>query len=216
MCLIFRSFSFDTACPHFVNCSHHPEIQYRTRLSSDLAWKWLKLGVAVPSRGLSSSRTSVSMATFAFVSAGAVALSPQTRAPLSSRRGTRYASARRRSAMPAMCVTTDATQSSEEEVLDEKAMRAAEIHEVLSGLEEFKSRIVEDATRLAKKVRGKSRARSYRESRDRLRVLTVMNRATRTAPKKQLESALAEHPDILKIDGHIAKLQEELKQLGDR
>lgn len=56
-----------------------------------------------------------------------------------------------------MCVT--ANQAQEGEVLDEKAMRAAEIHEVLSGLEDFKSRIVEDATRLAKKVRGKFGAR---------------------------------------------------------
>ena len=46
-----------------------------------------------------------------------------------------------------------------------------------------------DATRLAKKVR---------------------------APKKRLEAALASHPDILKIDGHIAELEEELKMLGDR
>lgn len=36
------------------------------------------------------------------------------------------------------------------------------------------------------------------------------------APKKQLEAALAKHPDILKIDGHIAELQEELKNIGDR
>ena len=46
-----------------------------------------------------------------------------------------------------------------------------------------------DATKLAKKVR---------------------------APKKELEAALAAHPDILKIDGHIAELEEELKVLGDR
>lgn len=46
-----------------------------------------------------------------------------------------------------------------------------------------------DATKLAKKVR---------------------------APKKQLEAALASHPDIIKIDGHIAELEEELKILGDR
>lgn len=46
-----------------------------------------------------------------------------------------------------------------------------------------------DATKLAKKVR---------------------------APKKQLEAALAAHPDILKIDGHIAELEKELKDLGDR
>ncbi|KAI0561029.1 hypothetical protein FGB62_94g055 [Gracilaria domingensis] len=79
--------------------------------------------------------------------------------------------------------------SEEEEQLDENAMRAAEIHEVLKGLEDFKSRIIEDATKLAKKVR---------------------------APKKQLEAALASHPDIIKIDGHIAELEEELKILGDR
>lgn len=46
-----------------------------------------------------------------------------------------------------------------------------------------------DATKLAKKVR---------------------------APKKQLEAALESHPDIVKIDGHIKELEEELKVLGDR
>lgn len=46
-----------------------------------------------------------------------------------------------------------------------------------------------DATKLAKKVR---------------------------APKKQLEAALATHPDIVKIDGHIKELEEELKVIGDR
>lgn len=88
-----------------------------------------------------------------------------------------------------LCLAAEAKSEPEEEVLDEKAMRAAEIHEVLVGLEDFKMRIVEDATKLAKKVR---------------------------APKKQLEAALEAHPDILKIDGHIRELQEELKQLGDR
>lgn len=115
----------------------------------------------------------------------------------------------------------------EEEKLDEAAMRAADIHEVLKGLRDFKDRIIEgklplivffclfipvdrisgtfrwqygpsfgtilqidvDATKLAKKVR---------------------------APKKQLEAALAAHPDIGKIDVHIAELEEELKVLGDR
>lgn len=118
-----------------------------------------------------------------------------------------------------------AAEEEGDDALDETAMRAAEIHEVLSGLKDFKNRIITgafypfftyrfctssnfqsrltslfilssvfsgptaDATKLAKKVR---------------------------APKKQLEAALASHPDILKIDGHIAELEEELKVLGDR
>lgn len=36
------------------------------------------------------------------------------------------------------------------------------------------------------------------------------------ANKKDLEQALEKHPDIIKIDGHIAELKEELKVLGDR
>ena len=46
---------------------------------------------------------------------------------------------------PPRCCTTPADPASEEEVLDEAAMRAAEIHEVLTGLEEFKMRIVDGA-----------------------------------------------------------------------
>lgn len=41
----------------------------------------------------------------------------------------------------------------EEEKLDEDAMRAAEIQEVIEGLQGFRQRIIEDATSLAKKVR---------------------------------------------------------------
>jgi hypothetical protein len=44
-------------------------------------------------------------------------------------------------------------------------------------------------------------------------LLLLLNNA---APKKDLEKALEAHPDILKIDGHIAELNEELKALGDR
>lgn len=65
---------------------------------------------------------------------------------------------KKRSSSIVLCLAQSATDSSESEegvVLDENAMRAAEIHEVLVGLEDFKARIVEDATRLAKKVRGK-------------------------------------------------------------
>lgn len=35
-------------------------------------------------------------------------------------------------------------------MLDEKAMRAAEIHEVLTGLEDFKARIIDGAFRAAR------------------------------------------------------------------
>ena len=41
----------------------------------------------------------------------------------------------------------------DDDILDEKAMRAAEIQEVIEGLEQFKKRIIDDATALAKKVR---------------------------------------------------------------
>lgn len=36
------------------------------------------------------------------------------------------------------------------------------------------------------------------------------------ANKKDLEKALENHPDIVKIDHHIKELNDELKQLGDR
>lgn len=55
---------------------------------------------------------------------------------------------------PTLCLAAEKKDKQEEEVLDEKAMRAAEIHEVLIGLQDFKERIVNDATQLAKKVRG--------------------------------------------------------------
>lgn len=49
-----------------------------------------------------------------------------------------------RTAVPS-CVADDAKD--EEAVLNEAAMRAAEIHEVLKGLEDFKARIVDGAYR---------------------------------------------------------------------
>lgn len=44
-----------------------------------------------------------------------------------------------------LCATASPSKEEEEDVLDETAMRAAEIHEVLTGLEEFKARIVDGA-----------------------------------------------------------------------
>lgn len=49
----------------------------------------------------------------------------------------------RRVKLTPTCLAADANAPEEEEVLDEAAMRAAEIHEVLSGLQDFKSRIVD-------------------------------------------------------------------------
>jgi hypothetical protein len=46
------------------------------------------------------------------------------------------------------CVASSPANNDEEDVLDENAMRAAEIHEVLTGLEEFRARIV-DGTMIA-------------------------------------------------------------------
>lgn len=60
---------------------------------------------------------------------------------------------------------------------------------IVASFEKCFFRETVDATKLARKVR---------------------------APKKQLEAALASHPDIIRIDGHIAELEEELKHLGDR
>ncbi|OSX69850.1 hypothetical protein BU14_1063s0001 [Porphyra umbilicalis] len=79
--------------------------------------------------------------------------------------------------------------AADEAPLDERALRAAEIHEVIQGLVDFRARIVDDATVLAKKVK---------------------------APRKQLEEALLSHPDIQVIDKHIVELNAELKELGDR
>lgn len=36
------------------------------------------------------------------------------------------------------------------------------------------------------------------------------------ASKKDLEKSLEAHPDLIKIEGHVRDLEEELKQLGDR
>lgn len=84
---------------------------------------------------------------------------------------------------------TGGKAAADEAALDERALRAAEIHEVIQGLVDFRARIVDDATVLAKKVK---------------------------APRKQLEEALASHPDIQVIDKHIVELNAELKELGDR
>lgn len=42
-----------------------------------------------------------------------------------------------------LAVSREPSASEDEEKLDETAMRAAEIHEVVSGLKEFKNRIIE-------------------------------------------------------------------------
>lgn len=44
----------------------------------------------------------------------------------------------------------------------------------------------------------------------------LLHSFAREASKKDLKKSLDKHPDILKIDGHVKVLQEELKQLGDR
>jgi hypothetical protein len=36
------------------------------------------------------------------------------------------------------------------------------------------------------------------------------------ASKKDLQKSLESHPDLIKIEGHVRDLEEELKQLGDR
>ncbi|EKX43875.1 hypothetical protein GUITHDRAFT_153192 [Guillardia theta CCMP2712] len=64
--------------------------------------------------------------------------------------------------------------------------RADEIRSVLAELLEFRSRIVENSTSLAKKVKAKP---------------------------KDLNKALEEHPDIIKIDQAREQLEAELKQL---
>lgn len=90
----------------------------------------------------------VEMTTTAFV-AGASALAARPRGLLGSRVCSRPSSAmaaRRRA--PTLCLATPAKPKAadeNEEILDEMAMRAAEIHEVLTGLEEFKMRIIDGA-----------------------------------------------------------------------
>mmetsp|Transcript_30866 Transcript_30866/g.86936 ORF Transcript_30866/g.86936 Transcript_30866/m.86936 type:complete len:112 (+) Transcript_30866:82-417(+) len=64
--------------------------------------------------------------------------------------------------------------------------RAAEIKEVLKELDEFRGKIVDQSTGLAKKVKAKP---------------------------KDLRKALAEHPDIIKIDEAKEQLEAELKAL---
>lgn len=48
---------------------------------------------------------------------------------------------------------TGGKAAADEAALDERALRAAEIHEVIQGLVDFRARIVDDATVLAKKVK---------------------------------------------------------------
>jgi hypothetical protein len=64
--------------------------------------------------------------------------------------------------------------------------RAAEIKEVLKELEDFRSKIVDQSTGLAKKVKAKP---------------------------KDLKKALDTHPDIIKIDQAKEQLEAELKTL---
>lgn len=121
-------------------------------------------------------------------------------------------------------------------------MRAAEIHEVLQGLKDFKNRIIDGALRrrhclclsvltseylylifhpltlrffflvlFSPAIISLSTCRSLSHTADATRLAKKVR-----APKKQLEAALASHPDIIKIDGHIAELEEELRTLGDR
>jgi len=79
-----------------------------------------------------------------------------------------------------------AAKQEEEEVFDDLAARVAEIKEVIDGLQQFKTRIEDDVTRVAKKVR---------------------------APKKQVVETLKNHPDIIKIDTSIEELEAELKTI---
>ena len=64
--------------------------------------------------------------------------------------------------------------------------RAAEIREVLQELDDFRAKIVDQSTGLAKKVKAKP---------------------------KDLKKALEEHPDIIKIDQAKEQLEAELKTL---
>lgn len=65
--------------------------------------------------------------------------------------------------------------SEEEEVLDEAAMRAAEIHEVLSGLKEFKDRIVNGTftSRLMQRVETKFQCSFLFQAQLQLQRLTI-------------------------------------------
>ncbi|KAA8496517.1 hypothetical protein FVE85_0246 [Porphyridium purpureum] len=76
----------------------------------------------------------------------------------------------------------------EEEIdsFDEVAARVAEIKEVMEGLTAFKERIIADTTKVAKKVK---------------------------TPPKKLAEALANHPDIIKIDQSMKQLEEDLRIL---
>lgn len=65
--------------------------------------------------------------------------------------------------------------------------RVAEIQEVLKELDEFRSKIVDQSTGLAKKVKAKP---------------------------KDLAKALETHPDIIKIDQAKEQLEAELKEMG--
>lgn len=66
--------------------------------------------------------------------------------------------------------------------------RKAEIMEVLKELEDFREKIVDQSTMLAKKVKAKP---------------------------KDLKKALEEHPDIIKIDQAKEQLEAELKQMAE-
>lgn len=65
--------------------------------------------------------------------------------------------------------------------------RVAEIKEVMQELLEFRQRIVDDATSLAKKVKAKPR---------------------------DLRKTLESHPDLLKIDSAVEQLEAELSELS--
>lgn len=67
------------------------------------------------------------------------------------------------------------------------AERVAEIQEVMKELDEFRAKIVDQSTGLAKKVKAKP---------------------------KDLAKALETHPDIIKIDQAKDQLEAELKTLG--
>jgi len=67
------------------------------------------------------------------------------------------------------------------------AERTAEIQEVIKELDEFRAKIVDQSTGLAKKVKAKP---------------------------KDLAKALETHPDIIKIDQAKEQLEAELKEIG--
>jgi len=68
------------------------------------------------------------------------------------------------------------------------AERVAEVKEVMAELLEFRQRIVDDATSLAKKVKAKPR---------------------------DLRKTLESHADLLKIDEAVQQLEAELAELGE-